>query len=260
MTNGNQLFFIVGAQRSGTTLLVKLLDENPQISIAKPIRPEPKFFLNEDWSNYNLNQYLAAYHSPENIAQASLFGEKSTSYYEIPQIPARIKAFAPNAKIVFLLRNPVDRALSNYFFSSANGIESRAMETVFLAAELDQPLPSNPGDYSVNPFNYLGRGAYRQFIQRYLEHFDESQLFTGFYDELTNRPKAFLQALSAFLGVQPARLSDSELPQVNASDFEKTNIPAEILEKLYRYYHKHNQKLETLIGKKVPQSWHLPEA
>ncbi len=73
-------FFIVGAQRSGTTYLYRTLDEHPEIEMAKPVRPEPKFFLQGDLSAYTHDDYLGLFFG--NKAGAKLRGEKSTSYIE----------------------------------------------------------------------------------------------------------------------------------------------------------------------------------
>jgi hypothetical protein len=107
--------FIIGAQRCGTTYLYKVLDSHPEIYMAKPLRPEPKFFINDlEYSNgklYYENKYFSSIDD-----SIKVLGEKGTSYIEHPDVSDRIKSFYPNAKIIVLLRNPVERAISNYFF------------------------------------------------------------------------------------------------------------------------------------------------
>ena len=73
-------FFIIGAQRSGTTSLAKILDEHPQIIMAKPFRPEPKYFINTDYANLNYNQYLKLFFPK--ISNNKLLGEKTTAYMD----------------------------------------------------------------------------------------------------------------------------------------------------------------------------------
>ena len=107
-------FFIVGAQRSGTTYLYHMLDQCRQVSMAKPVKPEPKFFLDEI-EQFDLNEYRNSYHSGCD-SDVIAYGEKSTSYYESPIVANRIFRNIPEAKIIFVLRNPIQRAISNYFF------------------------------------------------------------------------------------------------------------------------------------------------
>jgi len=133
------IFFIVGAQRSGTTYLYNLLDKHPEISMAKPVYPEPKFFLQNN-SIKKINQYEKTFFK-EKLKQKKVYGEKSTSYYITPQVPKRLISAYPNSKTIFILRNPVYRALSHYFFTKSHGLETRSLEAVFLKNERE-PAPA----------------------------------------------------------------------------------------------------------------------
>src|SRR5712691_8572726 len=106
-------FVIVGAQRCGTTYLYRLLDEHPEIEMAKPLRPEPKFFLDDDRFPLGLSYYESQFFSE---AGPRVRGEKSTSYIESDVAAQRIKATLPGAPMVAVLRDPVERAISNYRF------------------------------------------------------------------------------------------------------------------------------------------------
>ncbi len=186
-------FFIVGAQRSGTTFLYTLLDKHPQIQMARPVRPEPKFFLKEDEYTRGLDFYLQTYY-PDIKEGAVWLGEKSTGYYETPQVAERIHGYFPEAKIVFLLRNPVDRALSNYFFSVQHGLETRSLADAFLNRT---EAPKITQFTSVNPFDYINRSKYSAYLADYNrffsgnvitmiseELFTDQSVLTGFFDTL----------------------------------------------------------------------------
>ena len=123
-------FFIIGAQRSGTTFLYHFLDGHPEISMAKPFRPEPKYFINPP-NLVNIEKYLDKHHQNYGT-NVRAFGEKSTSYYEKPKTASHIHNYFPGAKIIMILRNPIDRALSNYFFTRQHNLEPRSLEDVFL--------------------------------------------------------------------------------------------------------------------------------
>src|SRR6266576_1930600 len=103
-------FVIVGAQRCGTTYLYRLLDEHPEIEMAKPLWPEPKFFLDDERYPLGLPYYESQFFSePETRVR----GEKSTSYIESETAAQRIKATLPEAAVLVVLRDPVLRAISN---------------------------------------------------------------------------------------------------------------------------------------------------
>src|SRR3954470_19502534 len=144
-------FVIVGAQRSGTTYLYGLLDEHPEIEMAKPLRPEPKFFLDYDRYSLGLDAYDAQLF-PD--AGAHVRGEKSTSYIESEVAARRIAAMLPNAVVVVAGRDPVRRALSNLRFSIQNGIETLEPDDALRwAAAGDRPWDRER--FSVSPFDYL---------------------------------------------------------------------------------------------------------
>src|SRR5262245_52381657 len=114
-------FFIVGCQRSGTTSLAKRLDQMPGVRMAKPIRPEPKYFLRPDADHHSPNAYREAVFG--GAASDELLGEKSTSYVERPDALHLISNTFPEARILCLVRDPITRALSNVNFSILNGFE-----------------------------------------------------------------------------------------------------------------------------------------
>ena len=115
MNNSEQKhLIIIGAQRSGSTFLHALLDKHVDIYMARPVNPEPKYFLRE---NSNLNEYRNTVFAGAPKSKLYL-GEKSTSYYEKPEVAGRIKSMIPDAKLVVVLRNPVNRAISNFTFST----------------------------------------------------------------------------------------------------------------------------------------------
>lgn len=159
-------FVIAGAQRSATSWLAAVLDGHPGIAMARPMRPEPKYFLREaadDRAAY-VDEFFAG-------ADARLLGEKSTSYIEHPAAAGRIARALPGAKVVFMLRDPVERAISNWRFSVANGRESLALEEA-LDAEPDR-VSRATADVSVSPFAYVGRGLYARYLGPWRHHFGD---------------------------------------------------------------------------------------
>src|SRR5919108_4548906 len=119
-TAGSNRFFIIGAQRCGTTALAQLLDIDPRIELARPLRPEPKFFLDEALTARGTDYYERTYFSDPGALRE---GEKGTSYIESAEAARRIARAYPAARILTVIREPVARAVSNYRFSVANGME-----------------------------------------------------------------------------------------------------------------------------------------
>ena len=140
---------VVGAQRCGTTYLHDLLAAHPQIAMARPARPEPKVFLSEELSARGLEWYERTYFA--HAGDELVLGEKSTSYLDRPDAIERIGAVLGQARLVVQLRDPIARAVSNWKFSSENGLEQRSLEEV-LATNLEGPLPWDPAVTSVSPY------------------------------------------------------------------------------------------------------------
>ena len=115
-------FLIGGAPRSGTTWLRVLLEKHPQICMAQPAAPEPKFFLVDDLYRRGLEYYARTWFG--NVPAGCVTGEKSTNYLESSIAAQRIRQDLPEVNLVFIFRNPVERAYSNYLWSCKNGLEA----------------------------------------------------------------------------------------------------------------------------------------
>jgi hypothetical protein len=102
-------FIIAGAPRSGTTWLHVLARRHPQIAMAQPMVPEPKFFLVDELWQRGVDYYSRTWFDP--LPAGQVLGEKSTNYMESPEAAERVSRALPRAKLIFVLRNPVDRAI-----------------------------------------------------------------------------------------------------------------------------------------------------
>lgn len=238
--------FIIGAQRCGTTYLYNILDSHPEICMAKPVRPEPKYFLDElefkNGKEYYENKYFSSCNS-----QIIIKGEKGTSYIEYPFIAQRIKQYYKDAKIIILLRNPVERAISNYFFSYENKLESRTIEDVFLN---DVPSPILKKNTSVSPFTYLERGVYLNYLPHFMREF-ENKIKIILFEDLFLSAQTYKEIYD-FLNVNNKFVSPHINSKVNHSVSRENNeINPEIYKKLKAYYKAHNKQLEIFLGKKT---------
>ena len=234
--------FIVGAQRSGTTYLYNILDEHPELFMRKPVWPEPKTFLADSDALGSKVEYLDK-HFPDR-GEYAIVGEKCTSYIESELAAANIQTWFPDAWILILLRNPVQRAISNFYFTKKNGLEPRSIEQVFLENE---PAPERPAGISVNPFAYLDRGIYSNYIERWAGRFDPTRTLVLLHEELIENPSS-VSELYGKLGLA----SDFSPPSLKKRINEAGNgqgVDARIIEALKEYYQPHNQRFADTLGR-----------
>jgi hypothetical protein len=240
-------FVIVGAQRSGTTYLSGLLDEHPEIEMAKPIRPEPKFFL--DYDRYALGR--DAYESQLfSDSDARVRGEKSTSYIESEVAARRIAAMLPDAAVIVVLRDPVHRARSNYAFSAHNGVEDLPVaEALHRAADGDRPWDRER--FSVSPFDYLARGRYVEYLERFTAHVPRERLHVLVFEELV-ADAGVIATLYAELGVDAAFRPAGLGTAVNAAADLGDPLDAELEAWMRGYFRAPNEQLAAFLGRALP--------
>lgn len=211
--NDHRRFFVVGAQRSGTTYLYHVLNEHPEIEMAAPLRPEPKFFLRSEINDDDLARYEAAHFSGQDGAW--LRGEKSTSYIESEIAAQNIAAIFPEAKIIIIVRNPVERAISNYWFSVNNALETEPMAYAFRHEE-ERRENYDRTRFSVSPFAYLSRGRYIDYVALYERFFPPEQINILVFEQFFAQPER-VQALYVWLGVSTDFVPPSLEQRFNAS-------------------------------------------
>ena len=195
-------FLIIGAMKSGTTVLYDALTQHPQVFMSGI--KEPGFFCVDDHGEvvaalegaepYALN--LASYRRLfDDAGRAIAIGEASTAYLHTPGTAERIYALIPAAKLICVLRNPIERAYSHFLFLTRKGIENIADFTTALAMEeqrVTQQLPFG---------HYTRIGFYSQHLQRYFSVFPRAQMGIYFFEDLIKRPDTFYPEVCRFLGV-----------------------------------------------------------
>ncbi len=240
----SEQFFIVGAQRSGTTYLYHLLAEHPEIEMAQPVRPEPKYFLTDACFEERLARYRERFYPGK--PGARLRGEKSTSYIESEAAAQRIARCFPDACLLFVLRDPIERALSNYRFSVSNGLETLPLAEAFRREE-ERRLQYDPARVSVSPFDYLRRGRYIDFIEVYERYFPREQLVILLNERLSGNAEAF-RALYARLGVSPDYTPAGLQRVYNESAECSGALSADLESDLVAYYAEANARLARRFG------------
>lgn len=208
-------FLIAGAPRSGTTWLYHLLDRHPNIYMAKPVRPEPKFFLVDELYARGLQHYVDTWFAGAEPYGAA--GEKSTNYLESATVAERIHRDLPDVQLVFILREPAQRAYSNWAWSRMNRMEAADFELA-LALEDERERDLAPHLRYSRPHAYFSRGLYASMLRPYFERFPRDQILCLKFEDIIVKPEALAARLHRFLGVT-ARPDDTlGLDVVNPSE------------------------------------------
>lgn len=178
---------VIGAGKAGTTSLHYYLDQHPDIYMSRV--KEPFYFHRSDW-NQRIPWYESLFPEP-----ASVRGESSTSYSAypvLPEVPRRIHELIPEAKLIYVVRDPIDRIVAQWAQHRADGKEQRPLQEALEYALVQ-------GDDPVNP--YLCMSCYATQIERYLEHFPLARIHVIDQVELRKDRLATLQSAFEFLGV-----------------------------------------------------------
>ncbi len=224
-------FAIIGAQRSGTTSLYHALDAHPCVNMIKPVQPEPRLFMmSYDERQRQDIQIL-------DTRMDGWVGEKSVAYMENPYVAQMIKKKFDDAKVMVVLRNPVDRALSHYHYSVSNNLETRTV-TDAIIHQKDTPTHFQT---AMDPYAYLGRGCYHDYLKPWKAVFGEDMLVLKFEDLVKGQG---LGDVFEFLGIhQPGE--PVTFGHHNQLDYKVDN---EVTEYLKAFYKKHNQLLKEEWG------------
>jgi len=195
-------FFIVGAPKAGTTTLFEYLKKIPYI--YTPSIKEPQFFSrtvlprNQFWSPIrNEEEYLKLY---ENVTNEKIQIDASTTYFFDPDAPFLIQKSNPEAKILILLRDPVERTFSNYLhlMRITRYFNLGILEKTFhkqLHKELNQEV-----DYNI-PHIRLYVGNYSKFVKSYLDTFGKQQVKIIIFEEFISKPHDTLSEILKFLNI-----------------------------------------------------------
>lgn len=194
-------FLIIGSGESGTSWLYACLLSHPQIFLPSEMRPEPHFFYKSWEYEKGLHYYLDRWFSdvPD---QATAIGERSSSYIFGPCVPSRIAQHYPDIKLILLLREPIERAYSNWRFSVESGLEVLSFPTAIEREQARLVAETNPVWQEIQPFAYLGRGMYGEQVERFLHYFDREQLLILNSDRVRLNEAGALNTIQEFLGVE----------------------------------------------------------
>lgn len=175
-------FMMIGAQKCGTTSLANQLAAHPEIAFCQT--KEPGFFhQHEDWQE-KLDEYHALY-APQ---PGQICGEASTMYTFLPEwrdTHRRLFAYNPKLKLIYIMRNPLTRILSNYSHNLVRGFVKKPAEVIVF-----------------EDATYINRSRYAVQIRPYLELFGADQLLLLLFEDYVADQQGVLQQIASFLDIQ----------------------------------------------------------
>jgi sulfotransferase family protein len=239
---------IIGAQKSGTTSLFNYLVQHPDV--LPPLRKEVHYF--DFHHDRGVQWYRGRFPYSHRLRRGSLTLDASPYYLVHPLVPQRAAQLLPEVKLIALLRNPVDRALSHYQHEVRGGREPLSFaeaiekESERLAGE-EERLGNDPDYYSFNHhrYSYTRRGLYIEQLRRWVQHFPRSQLLVLQSEWLFRDPVAATTAVHDFLGLRPHRL-EQDRPFLQGG-YDRTMAP-ELRTRLVAYFEPYNRELYRWLG------------
>jgi hypothetical protein len=248
-------FLVLGAQKSGTSALHHYLQAHPAVLCACP--KEVHYFDNaylcgDDWYVTHFPSVRHCRAIRRDVGVNAAVGELSPSYLFDPRVPERVRRFDPSLKLIVLLRDPIERAFSQYHMERLRGNESLSFEEAIereeerIVPELERML-AEPGYVSQTYLrhSYLARGRYAEQLERWLELFPRGQLLI--LDSRTLRADAAgaMAEISRFLGVAESRAEC--YPEVAVQAYASA-LASTTRKWLADYFEPHNQLLYRLLG------------
>jgi hypothetical protein len=218
-------FIVIGAAKCGTSSLAAYLRGHPQVFMTDP--KEPHFFSRRRAGG--LESYESLFAGSEGYLAR---GEASTSYTQAPRfhgVPGSIHAAVPDVRLIYLVRDPVERIRSQYLHYVDRGRERRTLER----AVVEDP-------------DYLDTSRYAHQLELFLEHFRRDQLLVLANDRLRTDREATVRQVFEFVGVDPdspTRPLDHELNR--SADKRRTPAAVDAARRLVR---------RSGVGRRVPKS------
>jgi len=226
MAQGLPDFIIIGAMKSGTTSLFLHLGRHPGVFMCRI--KEPNFFVKKRNWEKGYDWYRSLF---DGAPSGALLGEASTNYSKgstFPGVPELIRAEAPDVKLIYLLRDPLERMRSHHAHAVYKGREQRPLE---------QAITTRSG--------YLRTSLYGEELQRYREQFPAEQIHVILTEDMARAPAHVLAGVENFLGLEGYDFPQVERRyHVSSSRKMSTRLGAVF---------GHHTRLETLTRRYVPQ-------
>jgi hypothetical protein len=245
-------FLVIGSQRAGTSSLHYWLAQHPLLQPAAI--KEVHYFdgglpgkrvvwpCGTDW-------YAAHFPIRARLPIGTKCFESSPLYLFHPEAAARVASTLPEAKLVVLLRDPTQRAISHYFHEKAKGRETLGLAAA-LDAEQDRLAPCwQQANYNTAAFvqkSYMARGEYAVQLERWLRYFPRSSLLLLNSEDLFSEPRRTLSSVFAFLGVED--VSADVVTTRHNRGISAQEADSCLRKRLDEHFASHNERLVELLG------------
>jgi hypothetical protein len=224
-------FLIIGAGKAGTTSIYHYLRQHPDIYMS-PLK-ETNFFACETSSGSGFSQPVSSANGTsfpissletyrqlfQGVGNQQAIGEASPLYMSLPGVAGRIKQCLPHARLMAILRDPVERAYSSYLMHVRDGREKRT----FLQAIRDEARETFDSKLVFGQRHYMRIGFYYQSLQPYFNLFDQNQIAVYLFEDLKNDARGLLRKMFNFLGVFDEFIPDVSI-RYNVSGHPKNKM------------------------------------
>ena len=248
----NPDFILIGTQKSGTTSLISVMKQHPEIHVPTVNwngvdMNEIHFFSSWRYSNLGAKWYRSLFYHPSK----KISGEKTPEYLSRLGCHEKMHSVVPNAKLLITLRNPVERAWSalRHLRREGSGWGNPLLKQGDAREAHDRLVTSLIEDEVVT------RGCYWKEIENLLKYYPKEQLLILIHEETLKNPTEARRKIFSFLGVED--LDKISFPHSNKGEKSQEERSPESIQALYDYYQPHNEALFNFIGKKI-EEW-LPE-
>jgi hypothetical protein len=221
-------YFIVGAKRAGTTSLDEYIKAHPLVLrglVEKGCRYyDVNYSRGPEWFRTQLLPKSEVDRIARKLGQRPILGESSPYYAFHPDAAQRIAADVPDARLIFVLRDPVERAWSHHRYEVARGFETLEFTAAFAAeaARMAEPDP-DVRDHNHRHFSYVARSRYAEQLLRLRASFDPEQILVIESEQLFADPRSTMDTVFAHLSLDPVLMESYETFKGQSS----SAVPAE---------------------------------
>ncbi len=242
---------IVGAQRSGTSSCYNYLIQHP--CIVGPIWKELHFFDREENFIRGLNWYRSYFDTKGTLERLRLANkqrivaiEATPKYMFHDRAPARMAHHLPNAKLIVLLRDPAERALSQYKLSTRKGIVRGCFDEL-IRAQLEDDA-SEQSESARQAGIFIRRGHYAEQLERLYRFYSRERVHVEFAEDLYANPTDCCSRIFDFLGLAEFEVPDK---RIHGRSSNRHILNPDTEARLREYYAPHNERLATLLDRGV---------
>jgi len=246
-------FVIIGAQKSASTFVHLCLSEHPEVYIPKSETP---FFQDPDYDPDNLSR-LEAYFEGANPSDHQRLGIKRPDYLASPECPRRINRHLPDAQLIAILRNPIDRIVSAYYHYIKTGF----LPPVHINKGLKKVLSGGWVTEYPRSVELVEYGMYYKHLKRYLKYFGKTKIKVIFHSNIKKSPKNEIKKICKFLDVSKESIPNNSLEkEPKASVYELDRLARmQRANRLINRYSKDGMRMHRLPIKDNPllYCWHV---